>query len=56
MVWPGISANLLNEMKGGKQMLQQYLTELQKINLLEREEELDLWRAALMVIKARTGK
>ena len=26
-------------------MLQQYLTELQKINLLEREEELDLWRA-----------
>jgi RNA polymerase sigma factor, sigma-70 family len=32
-------------MKGGKQMLQQYLTELQKINLLEREEELDLWRA-----------
>ena len=41
MVWPGISANLLNEMKGGKQ----YLTELQKINLLEREEELDLWRA-----------
>ena len=45
MVWPGISANLLNEMKGGKQMLQQYLTELQKINLLEREEELDLWRA-----------
>lgn len=25
-------------------MLQQYLTELQKINLLEREEELDLWR------------
>lgn len=36
-------------------MLQQYLTELQKINLLEREEELDLWRA-LMVIKARTGK
>ncbi|MDR3831713.1 MAG: sigma-70 family RNA polymerase sigma factor, partial [Phascolarctobacterium sp.] len=45
LVWPGISANLLNEMKGGKQMLQQYLTELQKINLLEREEELDLWRA-----------
>lgn len=45
MVWPGISANLLNEMKGGKQILQQYLTELQKINLLEREEELDLWRA-----------
>lgn len=26
-------------------MLQQYLAELQKINLLEREEELDLWRA-----------
>ena len=32
-------------MKGGQQLLQQYLTELQKINLLEREEELDLWRA-----------
>ena len=33
-------------------MLQQYLTELQKINLLEREEGVP----ALMVIKARTGK
>ena len=36
-------------------MLQQYLTELQKINLLEREEELDLWRACADGDQARTG-
>ncbi len=31
-------------------MLQQYLTELQKINLLEREEELDLHLSLLRII------
>ncbi len=38
-------------------MLQQYLTELQKINLLEETgKNLIYGVPALMVIKARTGK
>lgn len=37
-------------------MLQQYLAELQKINLLEREEELDLWRACASGDQKAYGK